>query len=218
MTPIGLLAVKQGDLQKLVVPRSLRQQIMRENHDVPLVGHVDMRRTLELVDRHFHWRGLRGNVLQYVKTCPICQLVKFDNRAKADLLRPLEIPSRKWVHITTDLFTGLPESNGYTAIAVFVDKLTKMVHLAPYTKEVIAMEYAKLFVDHVFRLHGLLEVTISDRDPRFTGKFWKSLFDLLGTDLRFRTAFHPQTDEQSERMIQTMENSLRPYVERQLAG
>ena len=66
-----------------------------------------------------------------------------------------------------------------------------MVHLAPYTKEVTTMEYAKLFVDHVFRLHGFSEVIISDRDPHFTSKFWKSLFDLLGTDLCFSTAFHP---------------------------
>ena len=71
------------------------------------------------------------------------------------------------------------------------------------------MEYAKLFVDHVFRLHGLPEVIISDRDPRFTSKFWKGLFDLLGTDLRFSTAFHPQTDGQSERAIQTLENFLK---------
>ena len=76
------------------------------------------------------------------------------------------------------------------------------------------MEYARLFVDHVFRLHGLPEVIISDRDPRFTSKFWKGLFDLLGTDLRFSTAFHPQTNGQSERAIQMLENFLRPYVER----
>lgn len=76
------------------------------------------------------------------------------------------------------------------------------------------MEYAKLFVDHVFHLHGLPEVIISDQDPRFTSKFWKGLFDLLGTDLWFSTAFHPQTDCQSERAIQTLENFLRPYVER----
>ena len=76
------------------------------------------------------------------------------------------------------------------------------------------MEYAQIFIDNVFWLDGLLELIISDRDPRFTGKFWRSLFDLLGTDLRFSTAFHPQTDGQSERMIQTLENFLRPYVER----
>ena len=110
-------------------------------------------------------------------------MVKSDNRAKAGLLRPLEIPLRKWAHITTDLVIDLLESNGYMAIAVFMDKLTKMVHLAPCTKEVTAMEYAKPFVDHVFQIHGLPEVIIFDRDPCFIGKFWKSLFDLLGTDL-----------------------------------
>ena len=204
------MAVKQGDLQKLVVPQSLRQYIMRENHNVPLVGHVGMRRTLELVDRHFHWRGLRGDVLQYVRTYPTYQMVKSDTRAKATLLQPLEIPSRKWAHVTIDLVRDLPKSNGYVAIAIFVDKLTKMVHLAYCTKEVTAMEYAKSFVDHVFRVHSLPEVIISDWDPHFTGKFWKSLFDLLSTNLWFNTAFHPHTDGQSERMIQTMENFLRP--------
>ena len=94
LTAIGLLAIKQGDQQKLVVPRSLRQQIMRENHDVPSVGHVGMHRTLQLVDRHFHWRGLKGDVLQYVKTYPNCHMVESNNRAKANLLRSLEIPSR----------------------------------------------------------------------------------------------------------------------------
>ena len=77
------------------------------------------------------------------------------------------------------------------------------------------MEYAQIFVDNVFRLHGLPEVIISDRDPRFTGKFWGALFNLLGTDLWFSTVFQPQADGQSERMIQTLENFLRPYVERQ---
>ena len=76
------------------------------------------------------------------------------------------------------------------------------------------MEYAQIFVDNVFRLHDLPKVIISDQDPRFTGKFWRAMFDLLGTDLRFSTVFHPQTNGQFERMIQTLENFLRPYVER----
>ena len=118
-------------------------------------------------------------------------MMKSDNKAKAGLLMPLEIHSRKWAHVTTDLVTDLPESNGFTAIIVFVDKLTKMVHLAGCKKEVTAKEYAQIFIDNVFRLHGFLEVIISDRNPHFTGKFWRSLFDLLGTDLRFSIAFHP---------------------------
>ena len=128
--------------QKIVVPKSLRQQILKQCHDVPIVGHVGMCRTMELVDRQFHWRGIRGDTIQYMKTCPTCQLMKSDNRAKVGLLQPLEIPTKKWVHVTTDLVTDLPESDGYTAIAVFVNKLTKMVHFAPCQKEVDAMEYA----------------------------------------------------------------------------
>ena len=128
--------------------------------------------------------------------------MKSDNRAKAGLLQPLEIPTRKWAQVTTDLITDLPESHGYTAIAVFVDRMTKMVHFAPCRKEVTAPEYAQLFVDHVFCLHGLPDVIVSNRDPRFTSKFWRSLFDLLGTDLWFSTAFHLQTDGQSEWTIQ----------------
>ena len=98
--------------------------------------------------------------------------MKSDSRTKAGLLKSLEIPSRKWAHVTTDLVTDLLESNGFTAIMVFVDKLTKMVHLAGCKKEVAAMEYAQIFIDNVFRLHGLPEAIISDWDPRFTSKFW----------------------------------------------
>ena len=83
-----------------------------------------------------------------MKTCPTCQMLKLDNRAKVGLLRPLEIPSRNWPHVTTDLVTNVPESNGYMAVAIFMDKLTKMVHLSYYIKEVTSMEHAKLFVDH----------------------------------------------------------------------
>ena len=83
---------------------------------------------------------------------------------------------RKWAHVTTDLVTDLPVSGRFTAVAVFVDKLTKMVHFAGTTKEVTAMEYARIFIDTVFQLHNLLEVIISDRDPRFYRKILASSF------------------------------------------
>ena len=98
-------------------------------------------------------------------------MMNSDNRAKAGFLLPLEIPSRKWAHVTTDLITDLPKSNGFTAIVVFVDELTKMVHLARCKKEITAMGYAQIFVDNVFQLHGLPEVIISDWDPHLIGKF-----------------------------------------------
>ena len=136
--------------------------------------------------------------------------MKSDHRQKAGLLQPIPLPEQKWQQITTDLVTDLPESEGMTAIAVFVDRLTKMVHFVPCRKDISAQQYARLFIDHVFKLHGLPEVIISDRDPRFLSKFWDELFTHLGTDLRFSTAFHPQTDGQSEVTNRVMENFLRP--------
>ena len=139
--------------------------------------------------------------------------MKSDNRKKAGVLQPIPLPERAWQQITTDLVTDLPESDGKTAVAVFVDRLTKMVHFFPCTKEITAAEYARLFVNQVFRLHRMPEVIISDRDPRFVSKFWEEMFSLLGTDLRFSTAFHPETDGQSEVTIRVLENFLRPYIE-----
>ena len=116
------------------------------------------------------------------------------------------------MHITTDLIIDLPESNGFIVIAFFVDKLTKMMHLARCKKEATTMECAQLFVDNVTWLHSLPKVIISDQHACFIGKFWRTLFDWLTVDLWFSTAFHPQTNGQSEQMIQTLENVLRPYV------
>ena len=95
-----------------------------------------------------------------------------------------------------------------------MDRLSKMVHFAPCTKEISAEKYALLFIDHVFKHHGLTEVIISNKDPRFTSRFWKEVFLKLRTDLRFITAFHPQTDGQSEVTIRVLEDFLRQYVER----
>ena len=92
------------------------------------------------------------------------------------------------------MVTDLLESEGMTAIAVFVDRPTQIVHFIPCWKDVTAQHYARLFIDHVFKLHGLPEVIISECDPRFLSKFWDERFAHLGTDLRFSTAFHPQTD------------------------
>ena len=123
------------------------------------------------------------DIQAYVRSYPVCQVMKSDNRKKSGLLQPIPTPSRKWEQITTDLVTDLPPSGRYTAIAVFMDRLIKMVHFAPCTKEISANQYTQLFVDNVFRLHGTLEVIISDRDPRFTSRFWTEFFQILGTDL-----------------------------------
>lgn len=147
-------------------------------------------------------------------SCPVCQLVKSDHRKKAGLLQPIPFPKRKWQQITTDLVTDLLGSEGMTAIAVFADHLTKIIHFVPYTEEITSYKYVRLFIDHVFNLHGLPEVIISDHNPRFLSKFWDELFTHLGKDLWFSTASHLQMDGQTEVTDRVMENFLQPYVER----
>ena len=129
-----------------------------------------------------------------MRSCPVCQQMKSDNRKKAGVLQPIPLLEQAWQQITTDLVTNFLESEGKTAIAVFVDCLTKMVHFFPCTKEITATEYARFFINQVFRLHGMPEVIILVRDPRFVSKFWEEMFSLLGTDLWFGTTFHPETD------------------------
>jgi hypothetical protein len=112
-----------------------------------------------------------------------------------------------------DLITQLPPTdNGHDAIIVFVDKLTKMVHYAATTTTVDAPGVASLFFEHVVRMHGVPTSIVSDRDPRFTSLFWRSLWSLLGTKLAMSTAFHPQTDGQTERANRTLEEMLRAVV------
>ena len=198
---------------KLMVPSSMRQEVIQSCHDVPVAGHVDIHRTQEVANRQFSWRGMGTDIQHYVRTCPVCQTTKSDHQKTGGALQPLPVPSGRWEQITTDLCTDLPMPFGYTAIAVFVDRLSKMVHFAP-CKEITAEGYAQLFIDTVFRRHGVPKVIISDRDPPVHQSVLKSLMNQLGADARYSTVFHPPTDGQSEVTIRVMENFNRPYVER----
>ena len=212
----GLLYKIPGRLlsYKLVVPREFVNRVLKEKHDSPSAGHMGMEKTLELVGRSYWWQRWRQDTMNYVRSCPSCQKNKYETKKPAGELQPIPIPTKKFEQITTDLVTDLPPSSGFDSVVVFVDRLTKYVRFAPCTKNVSATKYAHLFVDTVYRNHGLPSVIISDRDRRFESRFWKELFRILGTDLRKSTAYHPQTDGQSEVMIRTLETVLRPYVER----
>lgn len=111
-----------------------------------------------------------------------------------------------------DFITDLPVSNNFNCIFTVVDRLTKMAHFIPTTTTCSAPEVARLFMQHIFKLHGLPKSIISDRDPRFTSKFWKELMRLLDVSLKLSSAFHPQTDGQTERTHRILEEILRNYV------
>src|SRR6185312_15738015 len=180
-----------------------RMQLLHECHDAPLGGHLGVAKTTAALSRRFYWPRMHAEIRHYVTTCPQCQANKASSQLPAGLLQPLPIPSRPWEQVTMDLITQLPATTeGHNAIVVFVDKLTKMVHLAPLTAaqgQSDAPAIAELFFHHVVRAHGLPDSIVSDRATRFTGTFWRHLWTLLGTKLNMSTAFHPQSDGQTER-------------------
>ena len=205
----------KGD--QILVPHDesthLRRWCISLHHDPPYVGHLGRERTTELLRRHFFWPRMRLDVKEYVATCDNCQRNKATNQAKPGLLTPLEIPNGIWESISMDLITRLPETpRGNTAIVVFVDRLSKMVRLVPVKTSIDAEEYAHVFVREVFAKHGLPASIVSDRDPRFTSDFFTQLCNLLGIKQRMSTAFHPQTDGQTERMNRSLEEMLRAFV------
>ncbi|KAL2248214.1 UNVERIFIED_CONTAM: Retrovirus-related Pol polyprotein from transposon opus [Sesamum indicum] len=136
--------------------------------------------------------------------------VKAEHQAPAGKLRPLSIPEWKWEKITMDFVVGLPRTfKKHDAIWVIVDSLTKSAHFLPVRVTDSLDKLAGLYISEIVRLHGVPISIVSERDPRFTSRFWESLQRALGTKLHFSTAFHPQTDGQSERMIQTLEDMMR---------
>jgi len=204
----------EGSL-RLCVPdyENLRQNILHDVHDANIAGHFGFDKTYDLIQRSYYWPKQSITVRSYVSSCDSCQRNKASTQRSQGLLQPLDSPSCQWDQVSLDLITSLPRTKrGYDAIVVFVDRLTKMAHFCPTTNEVSGEGVAQLFFDNIFRLHGLPAALVSDRDPRFTGKFWEALFRLLGTKLAMSTSLHPQTDGQTERTNRTLEQVLHHYV------
>ncbi|KAA0046107.1 pol protein [Cucumis melo var. makuwa] len=136
--------------------------------------------------------------------------VKAPRQKPAGLLQPLSVPEWKWENVSMDFITGLPRTlRGFTVIWVVVDTLTKSAHFIPGKSTYTATKWAQLYMSEIVRLHGVLVSIVSDRDARFTSKFWKGFQAAMGTRLDFSTTFHPQTDGQTERLNQVLEDMLR---------
>lgn len=198
---------------RLVIPDDdeLKLLIAQNDHDSKIAGHFGQDKTEELVSRNFHWSGLHEWIRRYVSTCAHCQRNKSTRHKRYGLLDPLELPARAWDAISMDFITELPESHGNTQIWVVVDRFTKMAHFIPLPTKVSADDLSKVFLRDIWRQHGLPSSIVSDRDSRFTSRFWKALMALLEIKTKMSTAFHPQTDGQTERTNQTLEQYLRMY-------
>jgi len=199
---------------KVYVPKDpeLRRAIVEAHHDSQVTGHPGRWKTLELVSRNYWWPGISRYVASYVKGCDRCNRTKTFPAKPTGMLTPTQIPSDIWQVITVDLITGLPESQGNDSIMVVVDRLSKMIHAIPTTARLSSEGVARLFRDHVWKLHGLPEQIISDRGPQFVSGFMRELNKLLGIKTAACTAYHPQTDGQTERVNQEIEQYLRLFV------
>ncbi|CAA7036472.1 unnamed protein product [Microthlaspi erraticum] len=199
---------------RVCVPKDveLRHQILGEAHASKFSIHPGATKMYHDLKRYYHWVGMKRDVADWVAKCNTCALVKAEHQVPGGLLQSLPIPEWKWDRITMDFVVGLPVSRTFDAIWVIVDRLTKSAHFLAIKKTDGAAVLARKFVREIVRLHGVPASIVSDRDPRFTSEFWRAFQAEMGTKVHLSTAYHPQTDGQSERTIQTLEDLLRMCV------
>lgn len=197
---------------KVYVPLKWRRTTIIKHHNAIDAGHPGQAKTLELISRNYWWPQMKVDIVAYVRSCLRCQQTKTFPAKPIGLLQPNPIPSAPWTDISVDMIVGLPNSQGFDALLNVVDRFTKMIHVIPTTATVTAQGIARLYRDNVWKLHGLLRKVISDRGPQFASKFMKELNHILGIETALSTAYHPQTDGQTERVNQDVEQYLRLFV------
>jgi transposase InsO family protein len=190
----------------------LQQQLLRAFHSSPLGGHSGIPATTKRLRALFAWPGLKKHVDTFVRSCPTCQQAKVERVKYPGLLQPLATPSAAWQVISLDFVEGLPVSHGFDCILVIVDLFSKYGHFIGLKHPFSALSVAKQFMLHIYKLHGLPAAIVSDRDRIFTSQLWRALFNLAGVELRMSSAYHPQSDGQTERVNQCMETFLRYFA------
>ena len=193
----------------------LKLDILQEHHDAKTAGHLGQEKTLELITRNYYWPRMRMFVNEYVRTCEACTRNKTPRHAPHGQLHPLPIPAGPWKSVSMDFIVELPPAGGYDAILVTVDRFTKMAHFLPTTSNVTAEQTAQLYYQQVWKLHGLPEDIVSDRGSQFVSHFTRCLLQKLDVRGNRSTAYHPQSDGQTEQVNQTLEQYLRIYCDYQ---
>ncbi|OIW01931.1 hypothetical protein TanjilG_14164 [Lupinus angustifolius] len=160
----------------------------------------------------FYWEGIKSDIKRFVEECNICQSNNYSTLALGGLLQAFPIPTQVRTDISMDFIGGLPRVQGKDTIFVVVDRLTKYVHFFSLDHPFSAKEVAAMFVTGVVKLHGFPSTIVSDRDPMFLSSFWKELFNLADTHLKYNTAYHTQMDGQTEVVNRYLETYPRCFV------
>jgi hypothetical protein len=209
------LIPENGNPPRLCVPDiKLRNDLLHDHHDSITAGHLGVYKTIKRLTENYYWPGMYTAARRYVLACPPCQRNKADTSGPLGYLHPMPIPPSRWHTVSIDFAGPLPISGHakYDMIMVVVDKLTKRTRFLPCHTSDGAKEIADLFFTEIVCQHGMPEVVISDQDSRFTSLFWQVLFKRFGTKLAMSTAYHPQTDGQSEAAVKIIKQMLRPFV------
>jgi hypothetical protein len=200
------------------IPEELQEALIREHHDDPVHGHPGVARTMELIQRNYSFQNMKAKISDYVRKCADCQKNKHSTHAPYGEMQKLELPGQPWEDISMDFITGLPKSKDpvtgliYDGITNVVCRLTKAAEFIPYRKDYTAVQLGHSICDRVIRHHGMPKSIISDRDKLFTSNYWATLMAAIGTQRKLSTAFHPETDGQTERTNRTLKQYLRTYV------
>ena len=173
----------------------LMKAILEEAHSGSFAIHPSSTKMYQDLKMSFWWSGMKRDISEFVTKCLVCQRGKAEHQVPSRLLQSIRIPEWKWDRITMDFVIGLPlTGRKHDSVWVVVDRLTKSAHFLPVRTDYSLDKLAELYIKEIVRLHGIPISIISDRDPRFTSRFWGKLQEALGTRLNFSTAFHPQTD------------------------
>ncbi|KAA0047330.1 Transposon Ty3-G Gag-Pol polyprotein [Cucumis melo var. makuwa] len=209
-------SLKNGFLHyknRLVISKtsSLIPVMLNTFHDSVVRGHSCFLRTYKRIASELYWEGMKSDVKKHCESCLICQCNKSMALSPAGLLVPLEIPHQVWSDISIDFIDGLPKAKGCDVILVVVDRFSKYSHFLALKHPYTAKSVADIFVKEIVRLHGFPSSIVSDRDKVFLSHFWNELFRLAGTKLRKSTAYHPQSDGQTEVVNRGLETYLRCF-------
>lgn len=190
----------------------VQQKILQTLHSSAIGGHSGVQVTYSKTRKLFAWPGMKKHIQLFVGACTVCKQAKVEHVKYPGLLQPLPVPEQAWQMISLDFIKGLPRSAMFNSIMVVVDKFSKYAHFVPLAHPFTAFQVAQVFINNIFKLHSLPQSIISDRDRIFTSTLWRELFRLVNTQLRMSSAYHPQTDGQTERVNQCLETYLRCFV------
>jgi hypothetical protein len=197
--------------KRLCVPevKEIRDLILHEAHDPAYSIHLECTKMYHDLKNRYWWYGMKRDVVEYIALCDNWQRVKAERQRPAGLLQPLKIPQWKWEEISMDFVVGLPTTQpSYDSIWVIVDQFSKVAHFILVKTTYKGAKLAELYIARIVCLHGVPKKIVSDRGTQFTSRFWEKLHEAMDTKLNFSSAYHPQTDDQTERVNPILKDML----------